>query len=105
MFTTSTGAWWRHFSFYTRRWAPGVKRARERVPAKKPRIHDLRHTHMARLIDKDVHVFKIQRRLGHSSITTTMDRYGHLMADLDETPGARAHAGSEITQKTRNSSI
>ncbi|RKS07057.1 site-specific recombinase XerD [Nocardiopsis sp. Huas11] len=85
VFTTSTGVWWRHSSFYSRRWAPGVKRAQERGLGKKPRIHDLRHTHVARLIDKDVHVFKIQRRLGHSSITTTMDRYGHLMADLDET--------------------
>ncbi len=24
-------------------------------------------------------------RLGHSKITTTMDRYGHLMPELDET--------------------
>ncbi|MEE2053647.1 site-specific integrase [Nocardiopsis tropica] len=85
VFTTSTGVWSRHSSFYSCRWAPGVKRAQERGLGKKPRIHDLRHTHVARLIDKDVHVFKIQRRLGHSSITTTMDRYGHLMADLDNT--------------------
>ncbi|MCY9786983.1 site-specific integrase [Nocardiopsis sp. EMB25] len=84
VFTTETGAWWRHSSFYSRRWVPAVKKARERGLAKKPRIHDLRHTHVAWLIDKDVHVFKIQRRLGHKSITTTMDRYGHLVTDIDD---------------------
>ena len=26
----------------------------------------------------------IKERLGHSSITTTMDRYGHLLPSLDE---------------------
>ncbi len=84
VFTTSTGVWWRHSSFYSRRWVPGVKRAQALGLRKKPRIHDLRHTHVARLIEGDVHVYKIQRRLGHSSITTTMDRYGHLIGDIDE---------------------
>ncbi|WP_444962868.1 tyrosine-type recombinase/integrase [Nocardiopsis sp. M1B1] len=85
VFTTDRGSWWRHSSFYGRRWAPGVKEAQRRGLGKKPRIHDLRHTHVAWLIDKDVHVFKIQRRLGHTSITTTMDRYGHLVTDIDDT--------------------
>lgn len=85
VFTTDQGSWWRHSSFYGRRWAPGVKEAQRRGLGKKPRIHDLRHTHVAWLIDKDVHVFKIQRRLGHTSITTTMDRYGHLVTDIDDT--------------------
>ena len=85
VFTTDQGSWWRHSSFYGRRWAPGVKEAQRRGLGKKPRIHDLRHTHVAWLIEKDVHVFKIQRRLGHTSITTTMDRYGHLVTDIDDT--------------------
>ncbi|WP_026124582.1 tyrosine-type recombinase/integrase [Nocardiopsis baichengensis] len=84
VFTTDNGAWWRHSSFYNRRWVPAVKRARALGLTKKPRIHDLRHTHVAWLIDKNVHPFKIQRRLGHMSITTTMDRYGHLVTDLDD---------------------
>jgi integrase len=85
VFTTDRESWWRHSSFYGRRWAPGVKEAQRRGLGKKPRIHDLRHTHVAWLIEKDVHVFKIQRRLGHTSITTTMDRYGHLVTDIDDT--------------------
>ncbi|GAA4943117.1 hypothetical protein GCM10023224_27210 [Streptomonospora halophila] len=84
VFTTEQGAWWRHSSFYNRRWIHAVKRAQAAGLAKKPRIHDLRHTHVSWLIEENVHAFKIQRRLGHKSITTTMDRYGHLVTDLDD---------------------
>lgn len=43
------------------------------------RIHDFRHSHASYLIDKGVNMYKISKRLGHSSITITMDRYGHLL--------------------------
>jgi integrase len=45
----------------------------------KLRYYDLRHTHASLLIADGVHVKKISERLGHSSITVTMDKYGHLM--------------------------
>lgn len=48
---------------------------------KYPRIHDLRHTHASWLINAGVPLPIIQRRLGHESITTTVDRYGHLAPD------------------------
>ncbi len=49
------------------------------------RIHDFRHSHASYLISKGVNMYKISKRLGHSSITMTMDRYGHLMPkDEDE---------------------
>lgn len=48
------------------------------------RIHDLRHYHASVLIDAGVEPMRIQRRLGHNSIKTTMDTYGHLMPDSDE---------------------
>jgi integrase len=62
-----------------------------------PRIHDLRHTHVAWLIEAKVQLEVIQVRLGHESITTTIDRYGHLtrgtqaglVAALDAMGGAR----------------
>lgn len=44
----------------------------------RPRIHDLRHTHVAWLVDAGVSLPVIQARLGHESITTTIDVYGHL---------------------------
>lgn len=50
---------------------------------KKPRIHDLRHSHASWLIADKVSLVAIQRRLGHESITTTIDRYGHLVPDVD----------------------
>lgn len=51
---------------------------------KLPRIHDLRHSHVAQLIAEGVPLAAISRRLGHESIQTTMDRYGHLVPDLDD---------------------
>ena len=44
-----------------------------------PRIHDLRHTFASWAISSGVPLPVIQRQLGHESITTTVDRYGHLM--------------------------
>ncbi len=48
------------------------------------RIHDLRHTHVSWLIAAGVPLPAIQRLLGHTSITTTIDRYEHLMSDMDD---------------------
>ncbi len=47
------------------------------------RIHDFRHSHASYLIDKGVNMYKISKRLGHSSIEMTMNRYGHLL-DVEE---------------------
>lgn len=47
-----------------------------------PRIHDLRHTHVAWLIAAGIPLPVIQARLGHEHISTTIDRYGHLLPDL-----------------------
>lgn len=47
-----------------------------------PRVHDLRHSHVAWLIAEGIDLATIQDRLGHESITTTIDRYGHLVPDL-----------------------
>ena len=47
------------------------------------RIHDFRHSHASYLISKGVNMYKISKRLGHSSIEMTMNRYGHLL-DVEE---------------------
>jgi integrase len=62
-------------------WRPAVQAA-GLSPA--TRFHDLRHTHVALLIAGGVPMKAIQARLGHASIVMTMDRYGHLLADVDE---------------------
>ncbi|NMO53445.1 site-specific integrase [Actinoplanes sp. TBRC 11911] len=44
-----------------------------------PRFHDLRHSHVAYLIAAGWDFYMIQLRLGHASIKTTFDIYGHLL--------------------------
>lgn len=48
------------------------------------RLHDLRHTCVSLLIQLGAHPKAIQERLGHSSITVTMDVYGHLFPSVAE---------------------
>ncbi len=56
------------------------------------RFHDLRHTHASLLIAAGVHPKAIQARLGHTSITTTLNRYGHLMPNAFQGVGERLDA-------------
>lgn len=61
-----------------------VMRVKTRGPGKHPRIHDLRHTYASWAIQSGIPLPVIQRQLGHESITTTIDTYGHLArADFD----------------------
>src|SRR2546426_10999471 len=57
------------------------------------RFHDLRHTHASLLIAAGVHPKTIQARLGHASITTTLNNLRAL--DAIRLPGARSEAGSD----------
>lgn len=98
-----------HIEVYKRGWAPAVARAQvcdahyaeqkngrgkpKLLPDpclcagtldKAPRIHDLRHSHASLLISDGIVLPAISRRLGHSSINITVDRYGHLDPALDQ---------------------
>lgn len=42
------------------------------------RFHDLRHSHATQLLTAGVHPKIAQERLGHSTITTTLDLYSHV---------------------------
>jgi integrase len=42
------------------------------------RFHDLRHSHATQLLANGVHPKIVQERLGHSTITVTMDLYSHV---------------------------
>lgn len=83
VFTTARSKPWRHSNFYYRRWRPAVAAAQAKGFPKRPRVHDLRHTHVSWLIAAGIPLPAIQARLGHESITTTVDRYGHLVRSLD----------------------
>jgi len=81
VFVGRDGAPMRRTNFRKRHWLPAVQGAG--VP-ETLRFHDLRHTCASLLIAQGAHPKEIQARLGHSSITTTLDRYGHLFPSLDE---------------------
>lgn len=69
-----------------RRFLPALERAG--VP--RIRFHDLRHTYASLLIAAGEHPKYVQAQLGHASIQTTLDRYGHLL------PGAYSHGGARL---------
>ncbi|WP_228447165.1 tyrosine-type recombinase/integrase [Streptomyces paludis] len=85
MFKGPTGNQWDAGTFRRLRWLPAITLAAEKFGLiKRPRIHDIRHSHAAWLIAAKVPLPAIQARLGHESITTTVDRYGHLLDALDD---------------------
>ena len=81
VFTAPNGGPLRHTNFYRRHFKPAVIAAG--LPAR-TRYHDLRHTCAALLIAEGAHALAVKQRLGHSSITVTFDRYGHLFPSLEE---------------------
>ncbi len=79
IFPTGTGNPESHSNLMSRGFYPALRRAGLR----RIRFHDLRHTFASFLVAKNVHPKRIQSLLGHSSITITMDVYGHLMDETD----------------------
>lgn len=80
LFTTPDGQRIAHKPFWQHHWVPAVHAAQAQGLTKTPRIHDLRHTHASWLIqDGGISLFALSRRLGHASVRTTEQVYGHLM--------------------------
>lgn len=61
------------------------------------RIHDLRHYYASLLIASGLDVKVVQTRLRHASAKTTLDTYGHIWPDTDES--ARAAVGSILAAR------
>lgn len=61
------------------------------------RWHDLRHTSVALAIEQGAHAKQIQVRLGHESIGTTLDVYGHLLPGMDEELAARMEQYGDVS--------
>lgn len=55
-----------------------MKQKTELAKLKPIRVHDLRHSHIALLIEKGMQPLVIAQRVGHDSVNTTMNIYGHL---------------------------
>ena len=61
-------------------WAKTVKRA----GLKHFRLHDGRHTHASIMLKQGIHPKIVQERLGHATISTTLDLYSHVAPGLQE---------------------
>ena len=66
-------------------WAKLVKRA----GLDGIRFHDTRHTHAFLMLKQGTHPKVVQERLGHATISTTLDLYSHIAPGLQEAAAAR----------------
>jgi len=81
------------------------------------RYHDLRHYFASLLIASGADVKTVQARLRHASAKTTLDTYGHIWPDRDESTRAavdavisarteqRRNSGEAVTQRRRSAPI
>jgi integrase len=71
------------------------------------RCHDLRHYFARLLIADGADVMTVQARLRHASARTTLDTYGHIWPDRDESTRAAVDAVLTIyrTEQRRNSAL
>jgi integrase len=53
------------------------------------RLHDARHTHASLLLKQGTHPKVVQERLGHATISTTLDLYSHVAPGLQEAAAKR----------------
>lgn len=109
-FTGRQGGRYHSDHFRYRVWRPTVDRATAKVDAdgnrippnlrltKRPRVHDLRHTNATWLIADGLDLFAVSARLGHASVNTTTERYGHLSAD-------QLRAGADSADRTLRAAL
>lgn len=69
-----------HQHYHDRAWVPACEAAGVTDP--RPRIHDLRHYMASTLLAAGVPIHAVSRRLGHESITTTVNIYSFLTPDM-----------------------
>lgn len=80
VFTSVTGKPVRHATFHRLVWKPTIAKA----DLGHVRIHDLRHTHASWLLEFGMSLEQVQDQLGHESIITTRNTYGHLQPAMRE---------------------
>ncbi|AVF23823.1 site-specific integrase [Paenibacillus larvae] len=70
IYHTQPSKWWREFC--------------SRHDLRYIRFHDLRHSHVAILLENETDLKIIQERLGHSSYQTTADTYAHVSKNINK---------------------
>lgn len=58
------------------------ERLSKKASVKGVRLHDLRHFHASLLLQMQVHPKVVQERLGHATISITLDTYSHLIPSM-----------------------
>jgi integrase len=66
--------------------------------SKTVKFHDLRHTHATLLLQQGVNPKVVQERLGHSTISMTLDTYSHVLPDMQDT-AVKALEGLFVAEK------
>ncbi len=127
VFTAPRGGPLRETKFVPGRFKPAVRAANQAIakldpqhrPAPLPedlRLYDLRHTAASLMIREGASIKAVQKQLGHSTASITLDVYGHLFPDeLEAVAGrleraraealaslARPHHGPEIVHLHQN---
>ena len=94
LFTNTKGGPVELSSWRTNVWYKSVDRAVDLGLGKRPRIHDMRHTCASWMIARGIPLPVIQQNLGHESISTTVNLYGHL--DRAQAAAAADLIGSDL---------
>jgi len=63
-------------------------------------FHDLRHSHATQLLLAGIHPKVAQERLGHSSISVTLDLYSHVGATMQEDAAAKLDTAFGMRYRT-----
>lgn len=73
------GGMWHYGNFRARYWDKAVSAANL---TRKPTPHWLRHTHVVWMAMSGANLPELQSRIGHASITTTINVYGRMLSDV-----------------------
>lgn len=88
----------RHPERFSRTFKEHLARCRkelEKAGAEVPdeiRLHDLRHTHATILLRANVHVKIVSERLGHATVSITLDTYSHVLPTMQREAVAKLAA-------------
>ena len=61
-----------------------LKKGCQATGVKTIRTHDLRHSHVSLLINAGFSALDIAERVGHESVSTTLDIYAHIFPDQQQ---------------------
>lgn len=79
-----------------------VKLYKKRPDLPRIRFHDLRHSHATQLLAAGIHPKIAQERLGHSTISTTLDLYSHVTDTMQDEAATKLDAAYRAVIKFKS---